>query len=31
MLSHQNFVRTDRKIGLNYQTAHAIIAILNAI
>lgn len=30
MLSSQNFVRTEKQIGLNYKTANSIVAILNA-
>ena len=31
MLKNQNFVRTEKQIGLNYKTAHSIMAILNSI
>ena len=30
MLSSQNFIRTDKKIGLDYKTSHSIVAVLNA-
>ena len=29
MLAHQKFVRTEGKIGLDYKTAHSIVAFLN--